>query len=292
MRKFSTYPTAALAAAAVLAPGMSQAIDVDPRDYTALPAGAKLNVLYARQISADDLNVAGNQVTDDLDLDASLGIYRYVHFTEVMGLTVDPQVLLPFGDLDIGLQADSSSGLGDAIFAATVWLHEDPEQQSYFGITPYVIAPTGEYDADKAVNLGSNRWSYVLQAGYMTRLTENLALDLVADVQWYGSNSDPLGGDRLEQDEAYQFQAMLSYDITPTTYPSIRYSWRKGDETHLDGVAMDNEVDTSTVTVGLNHWLVPGKLQIQAQYLKDVDVADYGPEQQAFQLRFLHLFGL
>lgn len=292
MKKSVRNLCSALATLPLLTPAIGLAIDVDPRDYTALPEGANLNVLYARQLSADDLNVNGEAVTDDLDLDATIGIYRFVHFTKVMGLTVDPQVLVPFGTQDIGLLDDSSSGMGDAIFAATVWLHEDPEKQSYFGITPYVIAPTGEYDADKPVNLGTNRWSYILQAGYMTRLTEKLALDLVADVQWYGTNSDPLGGNRLKQDEAYQFQAMLSYDMTPSTYPSLRYSWRKGDEAHLDGVALGNEVDTSTMTIGINHWLVPGKLQIQAQYLRDLDVSDYGPELDAFQLRFLHLFGL
>ncbi len=279
-----------IAMATLLTPAVGLAFDVDPRDYTALPEGTNLNILYARQLTAEDLNADGQTVTNDLDLDASIGIYRFVHFTKVMGLTIDPQFLLPFGTQEIGLLDDSSSGMGDAIAAATVWLHEDAEKQSYFGITPFVIAPTGEYDSDKPVNLGTNRWSYVLQAGYMTRLTDKLALDLVADVQWYGTNSDPMGGDRLEQDEAYQLQVMLSYDITPTTYPSIRYSWRKGDESHLDGVAMNNEVDTSTVTVGLNHWLIPGKLQMQAQYLRDIDVRDSGPELEAFQLRFLQPF--
>ncbi|MEP0002881.1 transporter, partial [Marinobacter sp.] len=170
---------------ALLMPLTSHAFDVDPRDYTALPEGTNLNILYARQLTADDLNAEGETVTDDLDLDATIGIYRFVHFTKVMGLTVDPQFLLPFGTQEIGLLDSSSSGMGDAIAAATVWLHEDPEKKSYFGVTPFVIAPTGEYDSDKPVNLGANRWSYVLQAGYMTRLTEKLALDVVADVQWY-----------------------------------------------------------------------------------------------------------
>ncbi len=117
--------------AAVLVPTQSLAIDVDPRDYTALPA--------------------------------SIGIYRFVHFTKFMGLTIDPQVLVPFGKLeafDI-----SSSGTGDAIFATTFWLHENPEKGEYFGITPFVIAPTGSYDSGQPINIGTNRWSYVLGEG-------------------------------------------------------------------------------------------------------------------------------
>lgn len=292
MIKIKTFASALLILSLIAMSRPGIAIDVDPRDYTALPPGANLSILYAQFITADDLHVDGNVISDDFDLDAAIGIYRFVHFTKFMGLTVDPQVLIPFGDQEIGLLDDSSAGLGDVIFATTFWFHENHSKREYFGITPFIVTPTGEYNASEPVNLGTNRWSYILQAGYMTRLTKNLGLDLTADIQWYGDNDDPAGGDTLEQEEGYQIQAMLHYDFTPTTFASLRYSWREGDETILDGVAQNNAVDTSTLTLGIHHWLIPSKLQMQAQYLSDIDVGDFGPERTAVQLRFLYLFGL
>ncbi len=126
----------------------------------------------------------------------------------------------------------------------------------------------------------------------MRNLTDKLSLDLVADIQWFGDNDDPFGGDRLERDNMYQAQAMLSYDFSPATAAHVRYSWKGGAESTLDGISGNDKVDTATVTVGVTHWLVPGKVQLIAQYVNDTRVQDFGFEAETSQLRLLYLSGL
>lgn len=74
---------------------------------------------------------------------------------------VGPQLLLPFGQLkaagDLSPVLGQRSGTGDLIVAATVWTIHEPENKRYLGFTPYLFAPTGTYDAAKAMNLGENR---------------------------------------------------------------------------------------------------------------------------------------
>lgn len=292
MLRTQKHIAAAFSLATALVSTQVSAFDVDSGDFTALPPGTNLSILYTQFITADDLIVDGNTAASNFDLDATIGVYRFVRYIKFLGMTVNPQVLIPFGKQEIGLLDDSSSGLADTIFAATFWTHEDAEKGSYFGIAPFIIAPTGEYDADDPVNLGTNRWSYILQAGYITRLSKNWALDLVADVQWYGDNDDPVGGgSTLKQNEGYQLQSMLRYNFSPRLTAAVKYSWRGGDETRLDGVSQNDEVDTTTLSLYLQYWALPGKLQVQAQYLTDTDVADFGVEREAFQFRFLYLYG-
>lgn len=170
----------------------AHAIDVDAGDYTALPAGTSLGLVYYQHATRDKLYAGGNQVAINPKLTSDIGIVRGVHFMEIGGYIVDPQFLLPFGKLsaknDIAALG-SNSGVGDLLLAATVWLTK-PGDKTHFGITPFISAPTGQYDRNDPLSLGENRWKYALQAGFITPLADKVMLDLAADVQIHGKNKD------------------------------------------------------------------------------------------------------
>ena len=134
LRAVATSAAVALACAAMPA----HAIDVDAGDYTALPAGTNLGLLYYQHAERDKVYAGGTQVAGGR-LNSDIGILRYVHFMDIGGFTVDPQILLPFGGLrgskDLSALG-SGAGVADPIPAATVWLLNQPEQKRYFGITP------------------------------------------------------------------------------------------------------------------------------------------------------------
>jgi len=161
--------------------------------------------------------------------------------------------------------------VGDIFFGSTFWPLADNENKQWFGITPFIYMPTGEYDSSKAVNVGANRWSYVLQAGYTKGLTDKLYLDVVGEVEWYGDNDDYLGSSTLSKDEAYRFNTMLSYDVGPGRYVWSRYVKQVGGEESIDGVSQDNEMDTDTMSIGYTHW-VGQDFQLQAEYTRDLSV--------------------
>ncbi len=144
------------------------AVDVEPGDYTALPAGTNLLIGYYQYATRDKLYSNGNQVGINAKLDSHIGIARYVRFVDIGGYIVDPQILVPFGELkakDDLSALGSTSGVADPILAATVWVINKPKEGEYLGITPFVWVPIGSYDNNKALNLGQNRWQFALQAG-------------------------------------------------------------------------------------------------------------------------------
>ncbi|WP_432695039.1 transporter [Marinobacterium sp. YM272] len=245
---------------------------VHPRDYIPAPAGVNLSVTYFDHRSGDDVYADGDKVAKNGDLEANAVIERLIHFTELFGMPADPQIIIPVVDLDVGIQGQDSSGLGDIFIGSTFWPVADQQNREWFGLTPFVYLPTGEYDDNQAVNVGANRYSFVLQSGYVKGLTDNLYLDIVGEVQWYGDNDDFLGSNTLSKDEAYRLSAMLSYDLSPASYVWGRYAKQIGGEESLNGITLANsEMDTDTASIGYTRWL--GKsLQVQAEYTRDLSV--------------------
>lgn len=286
----------AVAAAAVACFGVlgspAHAIDVDAGDYTALPAGTNLGLVYFQQASRDSLYAGGSKVGINPKLDSTVGILRGVHFMDIGGYTVDPQFLLPFGGLtakrDVSVLG-STSGVGDLVLAATVWLTK-PGDKTHFGITPFLMLPTGTYDRNQALNLGENRWKFALQAGYITPLSDKFTLDLIGDVQFHGENDDfGPGGASMKQKPLYQAQAHVRYHVSPSTDLRLGLSHTVGGATRINGVDQNDKTASTKVNLGVAHFLTP-KTQILATVGKDTSVRNGFKEDARLNLRLLQVF--
>lgn len=278
---------------AALATGHAHALDVDAGDYTALPAGTNLALLYYQQASRDALYVDGRKAPLDAGLDSSVGILRAVHFADVADHRIDVQFLLPFGRLEArdDLSAMGSvNGLGDLILAGALWLLNDPDAGRYFGMTSYLFLPTGDYDHNKALNLGENRWKFVLQAGYITPISERVTLDVVGDVTVFGDN-DALGATHatLAQKPLYQLQTFLRYHLTPQWDLRAGLSHAFGGETEIDGMDQDDRMRTTKASVG-TAWFATPTVQVVFNYGRDLSVENGLREDQRFNLRLLKAF--
>lgn len=285
--------TAALLVTAGLTCGPATAVDVDAGDYTALPPGTNLLLVYYQHAERDRLIRQGTRVPIDAGLDSDIGILRGVHFMNIGGYVVDPQFLLPFGKLKAragtGFLGDTS-GAGDLILAATVWLVNRKESNTYFGITPFLTVPTGQYDRNRALNVGENRTRFTLQAGYITPLTKSLTLDLIGDVTVYGRNTEygPTGA-TLEQKVSSVAQAHLRYQVSPVF--DIRASVFKTitGETTVDGVRQGDRGNTTKFNVGAAYFLQP-TTQVLATYGRDGSVREGFKENNRLNLRLLQVF--
>lgn len=291
-KKFSFTQLSALILGSALSYS-ALAVDVDAGDYTALPAGTNLAMIYYQNASRNELYSGGDKVSGDFSLASDVGILRGVHFTEIGGYIVDPQFLLPFGKLDAGKDIAAlgeESGVGDLILAATVWLVNKPEDNTYFGITPFLYLPTGTYDNEEGLNLGENRYKFVLQAGYITNLTDDIALDLVADVMLYGEN-DEFGAAKqtMEQEASFQLQAFLRYTMNPGWDFRVGLSQTFGGETEVDGIKKDDAPEVTKMSVGTTYFISPS-IQLLATYGRDLSVENGFSEDNRLNLRVLKVF--
>lgn len=279
--------------AAVSAVSGAHAVDVDAGDYTALPAGTNLGLLYFQHAQRDKLYSAGDRVPINPGLDSDVGILRGVHFMDIGGFIVDPQFLLPFGKLkgkDDLSALGSGSGTADLILAATTWLVNDAKARTYFGITPFLFLPTGTYDRNKSLNLGENRWKFALQGGYITGLTDAITMDLIGDVTVFGENDDfgPTS-QTLKQKSQFQGQAYLRYNINPGFDLRAGLSYTAGGETKVDGVSQNDRLATSKFTLGGSYFVGP-KTQVMVNYGQDIKVRQGLKESGRINLRLLQIF--
>lgn len=273
----------------------AQAVDVDAGDYTALPAGTNLGLVYYQHASRDKLYAGGDRVPVNVRLDSDIGILRGVHYMDIGGYIVDPQFLLPFGrlkakdELPAILGEGKGSGVADLILAATVWFNK-PNEKTHFGITPFLFVPTGQYDRNDPLSLGEHRWKFALQAGYITPLSESVTLDVVGDFTLFGKNNDfGPASQTLKQKVQYQVQSFLRYNFSQATDVRFGLSYVTGGKTEVDGVDQDNRLSTSKFQFGGSHFIGP-KTQLLATYGRDISVRNGFKENNRFNLRVLQIF--
>lgn len=273
--------------------GAASAQAIDAGDYVPAPDGTQLGLLYLQYANAKGLYVDGRNVDPDAELESAVAIARYVGFTKVGGMTLDYQVLQPFGHLRAHGSASAlgeTTGFGDTILVSTLWLHENAKSGTYFGITPYVFVPTGDYRAERPLNLGENRWKGSLQAVVSKRVAPKTILELSGDAMVFGTNND-LGAasQRLTQKPLYRVQGFARYLLDDKNELNARLMYVGGGEQRIDGIEQNNPVGTTSILGTWRHTLSP-KWQLMTQVGTDLEVQNGFKEGPRVQLRILRVF--
>ena len=277
--------------AATLSPVWAWALDVDAGDFVPAPDGSTVGLLYVQHAERNRIYAQGQRAAGNPRLVSDVGIARLVHYANVGGLTVGPQILVPFGRLDAGRDTRAlgkDSGIGDIILAAPVWPINDASSRTYLAIAPYLYLPTGSYDRNRSLNLGENRWKFNLQVGLAKGLTDLWFVDLTADVMFYGKNND-YGSASLKQKPLYQGQAYLRYQFTPAANAFVGLSQTWGGKTRVDGVTNDDEARQRKVSIGGSYFFRP-TTQVLLALGRDLKVENGFRENARVNVRLLQAF--
>lgn len=280
-----------MAAASVVAP--AHAIDTDPGDWTAPPPGTNLLLVYAQHADRDSLYIDG-QKASNAKLVSDVTILRYVRPIEVSGLVVAPQVLLPWAGLSAGGVSKglgSAAGVGDLILASPVWFAKaDAVSRSSFAIAPYLVLPTGDYQKGRALNIGENRWSAILQLGATYQLSTQVDAEGAIDVTVFGKNKEAgVGADVLEQEAIYQAQGSLNWHQSPGTLFAVGISHSMGGHKKLNGVTLMDRMERTKIALTASKFVTP-TVQILGTVGRDLKVDNGFKESSRFNLRILKVF--
>ncbi len=144
------------------------------------------------------------------------------------------------------------SGLFDSAVRVSVNLAGGPamslpemrqwRQKLLLGASLKVIAPTGQYDPTKLINLGANRWAFKPELG-LSRAWGHWVLDAYASVWFFSTNPDFFERNEFVPGEQSQTQAPigaieahLSHDLRPRLWVSIDANFWNGGKTSVNGV--------------------------------------------------------
>ncbi|WP_291809475.1 transporter [Limnobacter sp.] len=269
-------------------------IATDPGDYVPLPAGINLGILYVQHATRDAFFANDAQVPGNNRLDTTIGLARFVHYMDIGGYIVDPQIIIPFGKVDLKtpfgpLPATSESGIGDPLVGATAWFVNNPANKEYLGLSAFASVPVGDYDAQKGpVNLGQDRWKGIYQVGYVKGLGDKFIVDLIGEYATYGKQDNFLGFER-EQDDSQSAQAHLRYLLSESSHLALSFYQDFGGETSLGGTAQNDELDTNRWLATYSTFIEP-TIQLQFQYGQDIDVKNGFKEDQRLNFRVVKVF--
>jgi len=249
-RALRGLPIFTAVAAAGLLPAGLRAQDMEPRAYSSAPIGTNF-------IAVGGGNTKGALLFDpalpieDAQADLNLGLFGCARTFALGGKQglVSGAVVYGRGELK-GLvsgveRVSGRSGLTDLRARVSLNLtgpgaltpaeFAKAPHRTILGVSLAIQAPTGQYDPDRLINLGTNRWAFKPEIGVSVP-AGRWFLDAYVGAIFFTDNDQFYPGDALrEQDPLGTFQAHASYTFRSRAWVAIDATWYGGGDSTIDG---------------------------------------------------------
>lgn len=236
-----------------------QAQDIEPRRWSHLPeagnfAGAAYSVTTGDILFEPELRIENAQV----DLQTFAG--KYIRSFELLGKSARVDVIQPYqighwtgllngvpAKVDREGWADTTLRFAVNLFGAPPLAGQEfadyrarTERETIVGMGLVVQLPTGQYDQDKLINLGFNRFAFRPQLGVVHDWGKWSA-ELTTAASIFADNDQFYQGTRLQQDPMYSADGHLIYTFRPGLWLSASVGYGGGGTTAVNSVANDNQ---------------------------------------------------
>ena len=249
------FTTAAVALAVVLLCSAVRAQDLEPRAYSNSPTG--LNFLIAGYAYANgSVLIDPSLPLDNVTNDSHLGVFAFATTLNVLGKSAKFDVIVPAGSLyakglAFGLPRERFvTGLADPAFrfsinfvgapALTAAEFKNYRQNFILGASLRVTAPLGQYDSDRLVNIGTNRWSFKPEIGF-SKSFGKWTVEVAPAATFFTDNGDFFGGQTREVSPIYSVQSHVSYTFRPGGWVALNAGYYVGARTTVNAVENDDQ---------------------------------------------------
>jgi len=262
---------ACFAVAALFAPGQVRAQFTDPRNYENTPVGlnqVELAYSYVHANASLDTSVIVAGARFNLN-QGTIDYTRYFGFLHRMFWV---EATLPLAGLSGSVSGTnlqgSVSGAGDSSYQLAALLKGGPalsfeqfknyEPTTTLGVSFTMTAPTGLYNVNKILNLGTNRWSFKPEIAWSHPFgpEKKWEFDAYANAYFYTSNTSYHGANILRQEPLPGFEGHISYSLTDSVWASLDTRYSFGGSTLINGLnqndTQQNFIIGSELNVSLN----------------------------------------
>ena len=233
----------------LLACPMLKAQDVQPRVYAPAPTGVNLLTLgyaYSSGAMLFDRTIPIENVSANIHGFSA----AYSRSTALLGRAGRLDVGVPLvtgnweGEVLEEVQSTSRFGMGDPVLRYTLFISGAPaltpeefagfRPKTILGLTMRTTIPLGQYDENKLVNLGSNRWVFSPQVG-LWHVAGHFTFEAYAGVWFFTDNKAFLGGQVRSQNPLYTFQLHVSYELPSGIWIAASTRQSLGGVVSVDG---------------------------------------------------------
>jgi hypothetical protein len=243
-----------LRALLILVAGSPTAVaqELTPRAYWPAPTGTELLIAgYAYQTG----DIVTNPALPIVDVDSRINQLSvgYQKTYGLFGRTSNFRVEAPLvkgttrGAVEGTTGRRDVSGLGDVSATLSVNLLGAPAMNALefqaFRADPgpvvsaslKVLAPTGQYDENRLINVSTNRWAVRARLGYIQPLPKRWVFELSVGSWWFDDNDEFLGK-TLSQDPLTAVDVSLVHRFGPGFWASIDGTYYFGGRTTIEEV--------------------------------------------------------
>lgn len=230
--------------------GVATAQELAPRAYWPTPVGTRL-VMTGYSLSTGDIVTDPSLPITGVDSQIHSMLVGYQQTFDLMGRTTNARIELPYvigttKGIAFGQPAERDvNGIGDIALTFSINLLGAPamdreafiallgDPSPILGASLRIVAPTGEYDDERLINIGTNRWATRLQFGYIHPFGNRWGLEVSAGAWLFGTNDDFLGMTRT-QDPIFAGEAHLIRIMRSGTWLSLDGNYYAGGRSYLD----------------------------------------------------------
>ena len=236
--------------------------ELEPRAYANTPVD--LNFLiggyaYSKGTVGTDPSVP----LTDTEVKLNSAVLAYVRTLDLWGRSGKFDVIIPYAWADGSAKLAGQertrkvSGFSDPRLRLSMLLYGAPalSLEDFRNYKPDIIigaglevtAPLGQYDSDKLLNIGTNRWSFKPEIGG-SKTIGPVTLEISTGIRFYTDNNNFLDGKTLHVNPLVSVQTHLIYSITPGIWLGLNGLYYNGGAGTIDG---NKSASLENVRVGL-----------------------------------------
>jgi Putative MetA-pathway of phenol degradation len=276
----------------------------DPRFYGDSPVGVnqiELDYAYGRANASIDTSL----IVEGAEVNLNQGTIRYTRYFGLFHRTAWAQALVPIAGLNGSVTGTnigrSIIGVGDSSYELAMLLRGGPalgvaqfasyKSTTSVGVSITITAPTGLYNPDKVLNLGSDRWSFKPEIGISHPFgpQQKWVVDAYANASFFTDDTSYHRVEILRQQALPGLEGHVSYAFTPNLWVAFDTRWSFRGDTFVNGMDENNGQQNFVLGSEMNVSLNPRNTLVLV-FAKAL-VHQNGPAYTGFSVKYVYSWG-
>jgi hypothetical protein len=285
-------------------PSQLSAQFTDPRTYDNTPVGVnQLELIYA--YAHANASIDASLIVAGAKLNLNQGTLDYTRYFSFFHRLAWAEVGVPIANLGGSVASlnlhGSTTGAGDSSYELAMLLKGGPalsvgqfgsyKPTTTVGTSLTFTAPTGQYNAEKVLNLGSNRWSLKpeIAVSHPFGPQQKWEFDAYANVYLYSDNTSYRGMETLRQKALPGIEGHISYSFNSNLWASFDTRYSFGGDTFVNGMNQDNAQQNLILGSEVNLSLGPQNILVFE--LAKAFVHQNGPTSAGLAVKYMYSWG-
>lgn len=237
--------------------------NLEPRSLSSMPIGGNF-ILATYGYSGGNILLDGAIPIEDLDAQLNSVVVAYARSFKLFNKLAKFDAVLPYSFAKFNgkvLEIDSTvsrQGLGDPLFRISMLLIgskplnlndfvKSKQEKFKFGASFRARVPLGQYDPEKLLNLGANRWAFKFGTAGSYTFINKIVLEAHVDLWMFTKNKEFFNGNTIEQNPLIAPQVHATYIFKPGIWITGSYGLSGFGETKVNGIDKNNPQNNSRV---------------------------------------------